>query len=370
MLDENTWKVPARWLAKAEPFRDVIPARPVDIAPDAAGRLADVLHRNRNSLAGILANTEREGTAELARAGLEYLHAAEVTPLGAAAVAVIVRDDEQACCGSAVAHGKHLRTGLTHTVIDGWVATQGLSFAVDAVAEMGRLRVWRRFPAEGRPAGWSPWNRYARYSPLNWYDALEYRPGGDEWWHSYDGDLTRLRAHLATADHDTYVAAADRVEALRRHGSIHARLLSSYLLPERQNWLDADLSDPDAATPGCAAPLRMLVASATTADQLDRLVHLVGGAPVQTLYWGKEPIYSMLCQAGPDCLPSLTALLDSGRTGKDIAFVAGLIAQIPTDAAFLALDNRSSDHRVATALAKASARYPQRARRLTPLAVS
>lgn len=364
MIDEDAWIAPTRWLTKAEPFRDVTPHRPVPVAADAPARLDKLLNRYRESIEGILDNARHEGNGELTVAGLAYLGCGEPSAFGAAAVAAIIRDDQSACCSSAVGHGEHFRMEIAAVLIDGWAVTQGISFAVDAIAHLGRLTVRRRFPPGG-PVGWTPWNRYSRYRPLDWYDALDYRSDGRTWWGCHNGDLERLRAHLATAPDDAYAAAADRVEAFRNTGSIRARLVSSYLLPERQNWLDADLADPATAILEYDEPIRMLVASVTTPAQLDRITNLTGGKPLDTLFWGKASLYSMVCQVGPASVPALAALLDVCRTAKDIAFVAGILAQLPTDEAFQELLNRSHIKPVATALDKASARYPRRAKRLT-----
>ncbi|MFJ9371439.1 hypothetical protein ACIRRA_44560 [Nocardia sp. NPDC101769] len=369
MIDEDKWVVPKRWLAKAEPFRGVTGHRPIEPAPTAP--LTRVVERQRERIKGLLANTRHEGNDELADAGLlwlDYLDShgrAEPSALGAATVARILTDDQNSCCSSMVEHGRHVREELAAPMVDGWVSARGLGFAVDVLTQAGRLVVERRHQD---PVGWTPWRRESYY---RWYDALSCRPQDEPWWGMHSEAARLIRARLAVASHEEYAEAVQRVEALRNTGSMAARMLSSYLLPERQDWLEADLADEKAADQ-YSWPLDLLVTSATTAAQLDRIGHLKGRAPIDThtLYPDKAPIFNVVCQVGPAAAPTVALLLDTCRTSKDRAFVAGILSQLPSDDAFRALLQRSHLAPVAVALKKATARYPRRAQRLTaPAAV-
>ncbi|MFF2550742.1 hypothetical protein ACFVUS_07060 [Nocardia sp. NPDC058058] len=225
---------------------------------------------------------------------------------------------------------------------------------------MGRLAVETSRPPGGA-VGWTPWNPYGR---IDWYETVEFHADDFAWWMYHGGDLARLRAHLAAASDSEYVAAADQVATMRATGSIRARLISSYLLPQRQDWVEADLADP--MTVGLSRELtRLLVPAATTAAQLDRIAQLTGGAPLDSILFGKAHLYNMVCQVGPTSAPAVAALLDSCRTVKDRQFVAGILAQLPSDEAYRALLERSDQPGVATALAKADKRCPRRATRFS-----
>ncbi|WP_067714082.1 hypothetical protein [Nocardia yamanashiensis] len=364
MIDEDKWVVPKRWLAKAEPFRGVTAHRPIEPAPTAP--LTRVVERLRERIVGTLANARNEGNAEIADAGLlwlEYLDShGRTTPsaLGAAAVATILTDDQNSCCPSWVQHSQHVREQLAAPMVDSWVAAGGVAFAVDVLAHTGRLVMVRRHQD---PAGWMPWRRVSYYQ---WFDALSLRPQDEPWWGLHSEAARAIRAHLSVLSEKEYSEAVQRVEALRNTGSLLARLLSSYLLPERQDWLEADLADHPADAQ-YSLPLDLLVTSVTTAAQLDRIGHLKGRAPMDTLtlHADRAPIFNVVCQLGPAAVPALALLLDTCRTSKDRTFVAGILAQLPSDDAFRALLQRSRLAPVDSALKKAAARYPGRAQRLT-----
>ncbi|MGY4103617.1 hypothetical protein ACW2Q0_29250 [Nocardia sp. R16R-3T] len=365
MIDEDKWVVPKRWLAKAEPFRGVTGHRPIQPAPTAP--LTRVVERQRERIIGLLANARHEGNDELADAGLlwlDYLDStcrAEPSALGAAVVATILVDDQNSCCSSMVRHGQHVREELAAPLVDGWVSARGLGFAVDVLTQAGRLVLDRRHQD---PVGWTPWHRESYYR--QWYDALSYRQQDEPWWGMHSEAARLIRARLAVASDEEYAEAVQRVEALRNTGSLLARMLSSYLLPQRQDWLEADLADEKAADQ-YSWTFDLLVPSATTAAQLDRIGFLKGRAPIdiQTLFPDKAPLFNVVCQVGPAAAPAVALLLDTCRTSKDRAFVAGILSQLPSDDAFGALLQRSHFAPVAVALKKATARYPRRAQRLT-----
>ncbi|MCX4094729.1 hypothetical protein [Nocardia sp. alder85J] len=366
MNDEDTWVVPKRWLARAEPFRGVTGHRPIEAAPTAP--LTRVVERQRERIIGLLGNGRREGNAEPADAGMSWLDhlespgRTEPSALGAAAVATILTDDQNSCCSSMVRHGRHVREELAAPMVEGWVSAGGIGFAVDVLTHAGRLTVDRRVED---PGGWTPWRRRSYHVP--WYDVLSCRPQDEPWWGMHSEAARLIRAHLAAASDTEYAAAVGRVEALRDTGPVlQARMLSSYLLPERQDWLEADLADQRAADQR-SWTFDLLVPAVTTAAQLDRIGYLKGGAPMDmhTLFPDKAPLFNVVCQVGPAAAPTLARLLDTCHSSKDRAFVAGVLSQLPSDDAFLALLQRRQFSPVAAALKKAAARYPRRAHRLT-----
>ncbi|MFG3619482.1 hypothetical protein [Nocardia sp. NPDC047654] len=149
MSDEDTWIVPTRWLAKAEPIRGITPHRPVPMTADAAAALDKMPDRFRVGIEGILLNAHHEGHSGLADAGLAYLRSGEPSVSSAAAVAAIIRDDYTACCSSLARHSEHFRNELAALLIDGWVVQHGIRFAVDGHGAPGPARARATIPPAG-----------------------------------------------------------------------------------------------------------------------------------------------------------------------------------------------------------------------------
>ncbi|WP_067687555.1 DUF4132 domain-containing protein [Nocardia jejuensis] len=339
MTDEDAWSVPADWSVKGEPFRGMneVRSRPVD--PEATAALAKFLRRYRPTMDPILATVRADGADALADAAHEYTQAPDTfdSAVGAAIVFAIAR-----FIYTSYHPNETEQQEFADRFVDSWIACHGYAFAAEAT-------VWQRaFAVHPRnPAGGHPTPRVVTAEPHE-------LPGT-----AFDTLARRVRGQLATAPEHEYRAAVRCLSRLRTDpGGVWSRLATSYLLPEQQDWVEEDLALE--GLPAQAAPLTMLVTALTTPEQLNRFLEIAnpprGGRPEQR--------YSLLSQVGPAAAPLIVREFAELRGGDDIRWLAGILGQLPSDEAYLALLDRLDNRHAAAASSAASERFPRRAMRL------
>lgn len=386
--DEASWKLPASWRAKAESLRAQGDTERIEPDPDAPKTLAELLDqhaRHRGNYvrhfsydtvhARFLAGTRDAGQEEFADSTVAYLAAPSEYPsaVGAAAVATMIEVYDGPCCPSKGKrrHSDHWLREIAGLFVDSWILDHGLLFAVEATVQLRRMtfRQWYRQVPGG----------HAIFEGV----LLQHPDRGS--WHQeqwLEGIATRVRAYLCAAPESEYQVVVERLSDLRTDPSLMIRLVGSYLVPARQDWLEADISaleellrpdQPDIQHTKLASlePVYLLVASATTMDQLDRIAavarRIIDVKRAHTSHYpffSQRPLYSMVTTFGPDCAPMIATMIDDCMLGKDLKVLAGVLAQFPTDAAYQILLDRIDDKYVAAALSKATDRFPQRAVRL------
>ncbi|WP_229075180.1 DUF4132 domain-containing protein [Actinoplanes sp. DH11] len=329
--DEDTWHMPKDWPARIHPRRGGR-WRPVIADPaDAEQRLRDRLGTEyiTNHRARVLDRNAVFDTA-LVAAGERHLRTPDDDPVAAAVAALLivyrnVPADAQ-------------------TLVDAWVARSGLLFAVRAVMAANQIchtgALWSRAP-EG--------------------STYEQSWRGDDLGATY-AVARAVRRHLAVAP-DRDHAEAEAVLAGHRTFPT-GRILTSYLMPTRQDWVDEDCA---AAAGWHTEPGRdewiqadqrvmsgILLLAASRTEHLEHL----RGAISRTMLGYEEPgdAVTVLDGVGPAAVPFLAdefylKLLylhdrdtrnQPARLGTDAArFVAGT----PSDDAMRILIRDHLDHK-------------------------
>ncbi|WP_157434067.1 DUF4132 domain-containing protein [Actinoalloteichus sp. GBA129-24] len=193
--------------------------------------------------------------------------AGESTPAGAAVLAAATAFDLGESAGLAC-------------LADAWVETEGLVFAARAVAELNGF--WAR-----------PWRAEWR-QPLR---LVLTGDGGAAFSPSCEPITRRVRALLAVAPAQVY---ADATTALTEYRSTLAgRVVSSFLVPTRQDWVAADCAEKGLSKKAVDA----LIRSVSTAAQLTTVL----GAAVR----GDSPLRrpEVLCTAADGMGSALTPFL-------------------------------------------------------------
>ncbi len=292
-----------------------------------AGSAAEAVGAS-GSDAGLVRHMQAAGFGELGT----------TTPAGAAIVAALIIDSG-------------LNELPRRAIVDAWVGERGPAFAVEAVVELVRTQVPVRRPAEpvtlvaGEQESWQKPERFHLAS--------------------------RLREHLAAVpeqDHTTAREVAARVRAQAdsagAFGGRVQRCLTSFLFPERTDWVAEDVAELVQAgqqhNGHLAARLLMCaVSDIATATALFPVISwwwIVNGSP--------QVIESMGAVLGPDLLPVLLAWYGDSHDLDQRQQILSRIAETPTDAAFRALLDRIEHRHTASAVLAASRRYPQRAVRM------
>ncbi|MBQ0977462.1 DUF4132 domain-containing protein [Micromonospora sp. M61] len=207
MPDEDAWHMPKDWSGRVHPRRG---GRWRPAIADPAGaeqRLRDLLATDKaaKQRASVLGRNAVFDTALLA-AGERHLRTLDDAPIAAAVAALLT------VYRNVPADGQGL--------VDGWVARAGLLFAVRAVVAANQIchtgELWTR-ASEG--------------------DTYEQGWRGDDLGATY-AVARAVRRHLAVASDRDYREAES---VLAEHRSFPAgRILASYLMPTRQDWVDED----------------------------------------------------------------------------------------------------------------------------------
>ncbi|MFI5841267.1 hypothetical protein ACIA8K_16355 [Catenuloplanes sp. NPDC051500] len=333
---EDVLVLPAPWkqrhhLRRGGWFTDAPPPDPATDVPTAP---ADGVRR-------VLGNPATP--PDLAAAGLAALgDLSRVTPLG---VAVVV----SAAAASLPWHLRHA------AVEEGarWACGHGPVTAAEAAVLLAGLisgdPVRRRTTADGFPQD----------------EAVQGWPGHG--WPDWSTDFsTGVRARLATAGDEETAAVTAALTPYRRAGLPLQRLVTSFLLPERQDWVDEDLALIAEVPVRCGVPL--LLSSVRTAGQLEAVAAALH-TPAVNWYGGMLP--SLVEGVGVTAAPLLARWFDD-RSLPVMARrrLAETLAGLPSAPALTALLDRADDRDARDAVRAAMTRYPGRAMRLAPLSSS
>ena len=238
-------------------------------------------------------------------------------------------------------------------LVDSWIAARGLVFAAAATLELFGVA------ASNRQSG-------------NIQNAVHVHRDMDLWPVHQTGiarfDLAvRLRRHLASASEEDYAAAREVITACRLEAvsadptASPRRALTSFLMPDRADWVDAELAVyakdyHDHLTPW------LLCCSISTEDQAVEL----GGSVDWWLVNQEHPraLWTALDAVGAGLLPALTAWLYGHLDADDTQRALSLVVCLPSDAAFqLLLDSLDKKHYTPAVLAAAK-QFPRRALRM------
>lgn len=263
----------------------------------------------------------------------------EVDPLGAAVVA------------AGVSTAVYWASRELPAVVDAWVACHGLVFAAEAGALLGSVNVSDPTTTQL----YKPFSNVAvrhvqpAEFPLYWAQPV----------------LVRLRALLAAAEDAEYDQVVARLAGHRSAGD-GVRVVTSYLLPTEQAWVDEDVAMLRAA--GAKAPvLGRLLASATTTAQAQVIFD------ASDAWWiAHQPAltYSLGAYVGPGAASILARVFDRDVCADSSKRMVSMLGQVPTDEAFQLLLERLDKKYVQAVVLKAMERFPRRAMRLLPAAAT
>ncbi|MEW1842539.1 hypothetical protein AB0392_31735 [Nonomuraea angiospora] len=294
---------------------EVAPGDTVD--PGAADVAAKLAEEHRGHIEAVLsAAVSDPALVAHARA---YLSGAD-DPAGAAAIASIV---DRAQNGN--------ETPRTFT--DGWIASRGLAFAACALAELSGIA--------------SSTGNLRPLDSLRQVDAVS---------------LRRVRGLLAFCPEEEYRRAVERLAAHR--GTRSRRLVVSYLVPTRHDWVDECCADPPSAEWGSNAFYReRLWASVGTPRHLELLGWRLEKSDFDAFTFGMRA--TMADGVGPAIAPVLVDAWDRIRIYKPWRerFVE-LISLLPSDEAFKLLLERYEREFAREYLLAAMERFPVRAVRV------
>ncbi|HUR23887.1 MAG TPA: WGR domain-containing protein, partial [Acidimicrobiales bacterium] len=345
--NEESWTVPAAWLRQAEPFRGRGPRQTVTLDPAAGESVGELLERSQRGLTSMM--TSPLSDAELvdrarghlgAPGGLLRKARRQVDPLGAAVVAAGVT--------TTVYWGAREKLPA---VVDDWVASHGLVFAAEAGALLGGVNVFDPSTTQMYNPSSNVTVRRAQPAefPLYWAQTI----------------LVRLRALLAAAEDAEYDQAVARLAGHRSAGD-GVRVVTSYLLPTEQAWVDADVAMLRAAG-AKANVLGRLLSSATTPAQAEAIFD------TSDVWWiAHQPAltYSLGAYVGPRAAPIFARVFDRDAGADSNKRMISMLGQLPTDEAFQLLLERLDKKYVQPVVLKAMERFPRRATRLLPTAAT
>lgn len=342
--DETTFTLPAAWSRQAEPFRGRRPAPNLKVDASTTLQQADALRKRMSTVVDRILNHRSSDASLVKRAELH---------LGTGG-GLLRRPKQQDDAVGAAVHAMALcsalqwneREKLGALVADELVVRHGPVFAAEAGAHLGSLVVTSARGAVYVQGGQiDQWIKSAQPNELNSY-AIE-------------PVLTRLRAHLAGLDEQTYADVVARLAALRQD-ALSVRVVISYLAPTEQTWVDDDVAAlPSLQQGGMHWP--MLLASATTRSQVDAIVAL---SEPWSIARRPELLYSITANVGSDVAGPLVTLFDKDLDAATKKRVLNMVAVLPTDEAFNALIDRIDQKYVSPVVIEAMGRFPARAMRL------
>ncbi|RSN68281.1 DUF4132 domain-containing protein [Actinomadura sp. WAC 06369] len=332
--------IPASWRSRVHPRKDG-PTAP-DPAVDEA-LAGDVLRRvsgMRERLVEYIETCERflfdEELIDPARAYLS----GEADPVGAAATLVLL-SDKTVASGFYGAAGPRTRTRFDG-LADAWTAEHGLAFAASAFVELSGIGPRMAWPGTDD------------HCALGVHASIEHSLA--LLWDARHGGVRRMRELLTAADG----AVLDRLGALRT--TVPRGIVVSYLVPQRDAWLDECLVDPPTiGWEGKAA--WMLWCCLGSAARFERARGVLHGGRYELV---PDVLATVYAGAGPALVPVLGAALDGRPLAQNRDAVLTLLARMPYDEAFAVLVERTGDAAVRRALGAAARRFPDRARRLMP----
>ncbi|MFE9101843.1 DUF4132 domain-containing protein [Actinomadura geliboluensis] len=326
---EDVLTIPDVWRRALHARRGGAPGPKIKVDPAAPRAVRSLVEKTGGAVEALLEGGA--GDAALAEAARRHLDGEE-DPAGAGAIAAV----------TVMGVGGQVRKEEVHRAFtDAWITEHGLAFAACALVELIRTRAVRE--------GDGPW-RGSRVGAVR-------REGDADLGTMLTDDLRRVRGLLAAADDDEHARAVDRLAAYRSTRAV--RWIVSYMVPDRQDWVEECCADPGDLGPWSGSSQRLALLTFGRASQL---------ATTPGFYWGdpsRALLATMLDGIGPDVLPFLlqeaaTANLDSADRRR----IFEAIAVLPTDEAFLALLDRLDRKHARAALGEAARRFPVRALRL------
>ncbi|NDU73469.1 DUF4132 domain-containing protein [Actinomadura sp. DSM 109109] len=331
--DENVMALPDPWLEHLVPRRGgLVPVPETEPRAEAHTMVREHLEAARTVVRDVL---EHRGTvAELAEAGLAYLKG-EATPLGAA---VVARVETMVRLRSRYANDADWTDFL--------VVEHGLSFAARTFAEIEKILVYGRMT-------------------LGYEDPECVLRGPDSLVHAYwvpSAAGWRMRALLAVAGDDARAAAVEALAGLRTDPV--KRLVTSFLIPDRTDWVDESCEEPpERQSYTTSAGAMLLWWSLSTAEQVERLGDW---AALERGEWSPDVLYTVVDGLGEAAAPVLARSLGGDAEPKDRRRVVDALARIPGDEAFRIMGGCLDRVHVIPAMEAMIERFPVRALRILP----
>ncbi|MEV4314910.1 DUF4132 domain-containing protein [Actinocrispum sp. NPDC049592] len=298
------------------------------------------VHPRRGGISALeLPGTEHENVAKLAAPGVDVpdirertLRHADTDP----ALSRLPRGGIEAD-GVLLALAPHpergaITYGSSLAPIDDLVAGRGLAHAAAAFVASCGYFVVDRFTAD-------------QSTPL-----LRHNEATDGQYSVWTDAARQLRSMLAIAPQDVYDSTIAALAPFR-DGLLRQRIVTSYLVPARPGWADADVDD---LPPNYRGSVGLLFYSMATVEQLSR--------------WratSLEQFVTAYDAVGNDVVPLLIRWLDQSRWEAEARRDAlSVLTRIPADAAFDGLLHRLELPDVPVAVRTAAELFPRRAARL------
>ena len=339
--DEDVLVIPDSWLEEVIPRRGGrVPVPKVVPSVRAGAALGESLKARLPEIRQALENPSDD--RDLAEAGLAYLDGVE-NPVGAAVVAHL----------ETVARMRR-RSATDPDWVDRLVVEHGLPFAACAFAEIDAILI---DTDDKDPQG--------RERPVSARRYIGPRLSVD-WAMGSAG--RRMRALLAAADDAVYGEAVRALEAHR--GEELRRLVTSFLVPSRIDWVDEICARPPERWAGVGSDLSLLLwCSLSTADQ----VEMLGDWAV--LPTAKERLRFVLATLADGLGAAAAPILARTFGEADIAWwepeealedVLEALSWLPGDEAFRGMGAYLSTEGVLPKMESMIDRFPGRAMRLLP----
>ncbi|WP_394620704.1 DUF4132 domain-containing protein [Lentzea sp. JNUCC 0626] len=316
VLDEDSWSFPKAWLRDVIRQRGFTPAPEFEVDPAKAAQARQQIVDQAEAVERAL--TVKGSKPELVAAAREHL-AAKPNPLGAAAIAAVIKP------GAPAVHA--------------WIADHGLAFAATAAVQLMGVTFSEQW--NQKRGKWT--NICLQYEKDGFRTSLS-DPEGQL--------LTAVRYAIATADETERKAAEAALEKLDE--SKQEKELRAYLMPERADWFKQYRKQN-------YSPSRwwMLPSSARTVKDFEKAD--------ESILMSAGLLYTAVYVLGPAVAPMLAAEIDGDgyyqrADGRKQALK--VLAALPTDEAFTILLDRLDGKFVRPAVIQAMAAFPRRAARL------
>ncbi|MFI0356984.1 DUF4132 domain-containing protein [Actinomadura sp. 9N407] len=333
---EDVLVIPEEWRASLSPRRGgVAPVPEVALQVDAVRRVRERLVDSRAAIDAVLDHESSDpGLAGVAQSFLR----GEGDVLGAAAVAVadtLVRERSV--------------DGTGTDWVDYLAAEHGLAFAAEVFAEIDGIGV----SLTGSSGDWRQ-----SINREGWSTRRAYWARGDAG--------RRMRGLLAAAADGEYTAA---VEALARYrgGERLQRMVVSFLVPTRQDWVDECCDERSPSDYWMSDEPALLWCALGSAAQVERLglearfEYGIGFASV---------LFTSVEGVGAAVAPALAAAFDEevrvsiGNEAARCRTLLEALGALPSDQAFRLMAERLGQRHVLSAMVEMSERFPVRALRI------
>ena len=318
--DQPVFTMPRSWYQHVHVRRGGRVSAEVVVDRTAAARVRAALEAVMPELEGVLAGPESE--QPLVDAARAYL-AGDVTPLGAAAVAVLLEENPTA------------RSAL-ELVAPAWLAEHGLPFAAQAAVEAFSTQVYREHYPEKRH--------------VLWHIPPEGRPAGTTW--PVREVMRQVRSFLAAAPEAEYEAAVAAVGALRT--GLRPVVAAAYLLPTERAWVDEAYEQVEWASNHTGK--YALLFSIGSVAHLDRAVRTHG------LWWNfhaKEVTFTVADAVGVALASTLVPILKPDLEAYFRERILETVVEFPTAQAFDLLLARLDEKGVPPTVLDMARRYPE-----------